>query len=62
MNGDMQEMTLKQYVEQCPEGGRVRTEYDVLIHAQEWLFALQEAGVDNWEGCSHAHDLLTDRN
>lgn len=25
---------------------------------QQWLDALEAAGVDNWEGYSHAHEIL----
>ena len=25
-----------------------------------WLDALEAAGVDNWEGCSHAADMMTE--
>lgn len=29
-----------------------------LLERDRWLTALEEAGVDNWEGISNAHDLL----
>ncbi len=36
------------------------TTYDQLVKDQKWLQALEAAGVDNWEGCSEAHELLED--
>lgn len=30
---------------------------DDLLERSEWLRALEEAGVDNWEGISLAHDI-----
>jgi hypothetical protein len=33
------------------------TTYDQLVKDQKWLQALEAAGVDNWEGCSEAHEL-----
>lgn len=33
-------------------------EYDQLIQDQKWLRALEAAGVDNWEGCDIARELL----
>jgi hypothetical protein len=35
-----------------------QAEYDKLLYATKELSALQEAGVDNWEGYSHAMDIL----
>lgn len=32
-------------------------EYAELQEASQWLTALQNAGVDNWEGISFAHEL-----
>lgn len=32
-------------------------EYDELIKAQEWLFALEAAGVDNWDGYEEALEI-----
>lgn len=29
-----------------------------LLNESEWLSALEEAGVDNWEGISFAHELM----
>ncbi len=37
-----------------------KTEFDRLIQDQKWLQALEAAGVDNWEGCEQAQDLLGD--
>jgi len=34
------------------------TEYNSLLEDQKWLQALENAGVDNWEGCSYARELL----
>lgn len=35
-------------------------DYDQLIKDQKWLRALEAAGVDNWEGCSEALELIDD--
>jgi hypothetical protein len=32
--------------------------YDKFCERDEWLCALEVAGVDNWEGCSEARDIL----
>lgn len=37
-----------------------RSEYEELLEAEEMLFALQAAGVDNWEGYSHALEILAE--
>jgi hypothetical protein len=34
-----------------------KKEYEELIADQEFLRALEQAGVDNWEGYSIAHDI-----
>ena len=34
------------------------TDYAILIKAQMWLEYLNAAGVDNWEGCSHAYEMM----
>ena len=34
-----------------------REEYDSLKRDARWLGYLEEAGVDNWEGISYAHEL-----
>lgn len=33
------------------------SEYYELINNQKWLWALEEAGVDNWEGIHYAYEL-----
>lgn len=35
-----------------------KKEYDQLVEDQRFLYALQGAGVDNWEGYSYALELL----
>lgn len=35
-------------------------EYNQLIHDQEFLQALQAAGVDNWEGYDYAWEIMKD--
>lgn len=32
--------------------------YQMLLEAENFLYALQAAGVDNWEGYSDAIDML----
>lgn len=32
--------------------------YSNLLEREEWLCALECAGVDNWEGCEHASETL----
>lgn len=34
-----------------------RSELDALRRSADWLAALEEAGVDNWEGISFAYEL-----
>lgn len=36
------------------------TEYLSLLEASKWLTALENAGVDNWEGYDFARELLTE--
>ena len=38
-----------------------KKEYESLLKDAEFLEALRSAGVDNWEGYSHALDLLSDK-
>ena len=33
-------------------------EYDQLLNDSEWLRALEDAGVNNWEGCDLAHEIF----
>lgn len=33
-------------------------EYSYLKEMAEWGEALNQSGVDNWEGCSYAHELI----
>jgi hypothetical protein len=42
--------------------GRYEDKIEGLTERSEFLFALEEAGVDNWEGYSHAHEILEERN
>lgn len=36
-------------------------EYQQMKQDQQWLQALEAAGVDNWEGISYAHELLEEK-
>ncbi|WP_189553047.1 hypothetical protein [Mesorhizobium sp. M8A.F.Ca.ET.021.01.1.1] len=33
-------------------------EYKRLIQCERWVSALEAAGVDSWDGISHAHEIL----
>ena len=33
-------------------------DYQNFVERDAWLCALEAAGVDNWEGCSEARDIL----
>jgi len=33
-------------------------EYLSMVERLDWLDALEQAGVDNWEGISYAYELL----
>lgn len=33
-------------------------QYKQLLKGQEWLNALEQAGVDNWQGIEQAHEIL----
>ena len=35
-----------------------KKEYERLLERDEWLCALEGAGVDNWDGYGDAYDLL----
>lgn len=35
-----------------------RKEHDVLLERDEWLSALEEAGVDNWQGYDDAREYM----
>lgn len=35
-----------------------RKEYEDLVQSQKWLSALENAGVDNWNGISFAYELM----
>lgn len=37
-----------------------KTEYDELIESQKWLQALENAGVNNWEGYDIAQEMMED--
>ena len=36
-------------------------EYDSLIKDRRWLYALEDAGVDNWEGIDEAVRILREQ-
>lgn len=38
-----------------------KSEYDQLLEDQKWLYCLEAAGVDNWDGFDYAKDLLSER-
>ena len=35
-----------------------KTEYESLVEDRNWLYALENAGVDNWNGIDYARELL----
>lgn len=35
-----------------------KREYDTLQEESLWLTCLENAGVDNWDGLSYAHELM----
>ena len=35
-----------------------REEYARLRESERWLSALEDAGVDNWDGISYAQDIM----
>lgn len=37
-----------------------KKEYDRLVEVDEWMDALESAGVDNWDGISFAYEILND--
>jgi hypothetical protein len=37
-----------------------KDEYEELLQASKWLSALEDAGVDNWDGIDFARDLLSE--
>jgi hypothetical protein len=37
-----------------------RIEYECLLAAQDWLSALESAGVDNWEGFDCAREIYNE--
>ena len=37
-------------------------EYDQLLNDSDWLAALEDAGVDNWEGFEHAQEIYAEWN
>ena len=36
--------------------------YYELLNDSEWLRALEDAGVDNWEGCDFAQEIFAEWN
>jgi hypothetical protein len=39
-----------------------KKEYDSLLKDAAWLSALEDAGVDNWDGVSFAWELFEEEN
>ena len=37
-----------------------KKEYDSLLEDRKWLQALENAGVDNWEGYDYARELMNE--
>lgn len=37
-----------------------KKKWEELIKRLSWLHALEDAGVDNWEGISYAHELFNE--
>lgn len=37
-----------------------KKEYDRLAKVDDWMDALEAAGVDNWDGVDLAHDIFND--
>ena len=37
-----------------------KKEYESLVEDRNWLQALENAGVDNWQGCEYARELLNE--
>lgn len=39
-----------------------KQEHERLLKDSEWLYYLERAGVDNWEGYDYAHELQSEDN
>lgn len=52
------EMLLLSSINQPETVKILKTDYDELLKDQEFLRALEAAGVDNWSGYSYAFELL----
>ena len=37
-----------------------KKEYESLVEDRKWLQALENAGVDNWEGYDYARELMNE--
>ena len=37
-----------------------KTEYEELLENRNWINALEDAGVDNWDGIDYARQLFRD--
>ena len=37
-----------------------KEEYEKLLYSNEFLMALEAAGVDNWDGYEYAQDMMED--
>lgn len=37
-----------------------KAKWEELLKRLSWLHALEDAGVDNWEGISYAHELFNE--
>ena len=35
-----------------------KTKYNELLEVEKWVYALEGAGVDNWDGINQAKDIL----
>lgn len=39
-----------------------KTEYETLLEESKQLQCLEDAGVDNWQGCDYAYELWREKN
>jgi hypothetical protein len=37
-----------------------KAEYDRLIERDNWLRYLEAAGLDNWDGCDYAREMMAE--
>lgn len=52
---------MNQYREGVLSEFRKSDEYMELLRESEWLYCLEAAGVDNWEGIDYAQKLLNNQ-